>query len=177
MTILKNVAIRFARLNPDRPSTKVNKKGEWQVQAYTRSKDQAAEWKKEGIFVKLAEDAEGIIYTVNFRKKAIKKDGGKAQPPTVVNSKLVAIDPKSVGNGSIVNLNLSSYDYTFEGKKGIAFQLNGVQVMKHVVFKPKPYDGFSEEEGDTEVIDENPDEDGDVDGGGEDGAPPADIKW
>jgi len=174
MTILKNVMIRYARLNPDRPSTKVNKKGEWQVQAYTRDKEQVKEWKKEGITVKLAEDAEGIIYTVNFRKKATKKDGTPGKPPTVVNSKLVAIDPKSVGNGSVVNLNLSSYDYTFEGKSGLAFQLNGLQILKHVVFKPKPFDGFSEEEGETEVVDEMPDEAGDEEGG-DDKVP--DVKW
>ena len=175
MTILKNVMIRYAKLNPDRPSTKVNKKGEWQVQAYTRSKDQSKEWKELGITVKLAEDAEGIIYTVNFRKKAVKKDGTPGKMPSVVNAKLVAIDPRSIGNGSVVNLNISSYDYTFEGKQGVAWQLNGIQVMKHIVFKPKPFEGFEEEEGDTEVVDEMPDEAGDDDGDATDKVP--DVKW
>jgi len=151
VTILKNVNIRYARLNPNRPSTKNNKDGEWTVQAYTRNKEQLAEWKKIGITVKLAEDAEGIIYTVNFRKKALKKDGAKNQPPSVLNAKLVAIDATTVGNGSVANIRLFPYDYTYEGKKGTAFQLQGIQLLRHVVFKPKPFEDFDEAE-DTEVV-------------------------
>ena len=172
MTILKNVTIRYAKLNPERPSTKVNKTGEWSVQAYTRDKDEAGRWRALGIVVKLSEDAEGLIYTVNFRKKAIKiKTGEKNKAPEVQNSKLVAIDARTVGNGSVVNLRLFEYDYTYEGKKGRAFQLQGLQVLKHVVFKPKPFEGFSEEEGDTEVIE--PDEMDDNAPG--DDVP--DVKW
>src|SRR6478752_4139783 len=113
--------------------------------------DKLAEWKKIGITVKLAEDAEGIIYTVNFRKKALKKDGAKNQPPSVLNAKLVAIDATTVGNGSVANIRLFPYDYTYEGKKGTAFQLQGIQLLRHVVFKPKPFEDFDEAE-DTEVV-------------------------
>jgi hypothetical protein len=171
VTILKNVTIRYAKLNPARPSKKVNKDGEWSVQAYTKDKDQKEEWRKAGINVKLGEDATGIIYTVNFKKKALKKDGEKNKPPSVVNAKLVAIDPTTIGNGSLVNLRLFEYDYTYEGKPGRAFQLQSVQVLRHIVFRPKPFEDFEEAE-DTEVIEPEATE--------YDGEPPdetPDVKW
>lgn len=173
MTILKNVTVRYCKLNPARPNTKQNKDGEWSVQAYTRDKAQKDDWVSKGIKVKIGEDPTGILYSVNFRKKAIKKDKTASAPPEVVNAKRVAIDATTVGNGSIVNLRLWPYEYVFEGKKGTAFQLQGLQVLKHIVFRPKPFEGFEEEE-DTEVIE--PEEIGDDDEPGDGEATP-DVKW
>jgi predicted transcriptional regulator len=153
MTILKNCEVRFAQLNPERPSTKLKKTGRWSIQIFTRKKEQAKEWKDLNIKVKMAEDDTGVFYTANIAKNAVKSDGTKAEAPKVVNGNLVNIDPKSIGNGSICNIRIFQYDYTYEGTKGIATMLLSVQVLKHIVYRPKAGDFEDFEQTDTETID------------------------
>ncbi len=153
MTILKNVEVRFAQLNPERPSTKLKKTGRWSIQIFTRDKAQNKEWKELNIKTKMQEDDVGVFYTANIAKNAVKTDGTKADPPKVVNGNLVAIDPNSIGNGSICNIRIFQYDYTFEGVKGIATSLQAVQVIKHIVYHKKPGDFEEFDSVDTEVID------------------------
>jgi hypothetical protein len=71
-------------------------------------------------------------------------------PPDVVNGKQAPVDPNSIGNGSIANIRIFQYDYTFEGKQGIATSLQGIQLVRHVLYTPKPIESFDEV--DTEVI-------------------------
>jgi len=153
MTILKNVEVRFAMLNPERPPTKLKKTGRWSIQIFTRDKAQNKEWKDLNIKTKMQEDDIGVYYTANIAKNAIKSDGTKAEPPKVVNGNLVAIDPTSIGNGSVCNLRIFQYDYTFEGVKGIATSLQAVQMIKHIVYHRKAGEFEEFDEVDTEVID------------------------
>jgi hypothetical protein len=153
MTILNQVEVRFAQLNPERPSTKIKKTGRWSVQIFTRDKNQAKQWRDLNIKVKMQEDDVGVFYTANVARNAEKSDGKKADPPKVMNGSLVSIDPNSIGNGSICNLRIFQYEYTFEGVKGIATSLMAVQVIKHIVYHKKSGDFEEFATVETEVID------------------------
>lgn len=156
MTILKNVEVRFAQLNPEKPNTKIKKTGRWSIQIFTRSRDQAKEWRDLNIKVKMNEDDSGVFYTANIARNVVKTDGTKAEAPKVVNGNLVGIDPNTIGNGSICNIRIFQYEYTFEGEKGIATVLMAVQVIKHIVYHRKPGAMEDFEETATETIDPEP---------------------
>ena len=70
--ILKDVTVRYCKLNPARPDRKMVPEGKWSLQMYTRDKAQSQAWRDAKIKVKLQEDDQGIIYTSNLSKKAVK---------------------------------------------------------------------------------------------------------
>ncbi len=102
------------------------------------------------------EDDSGVFYTANIARNVVKTDGTKAEAPKVVNGNLVGIDPNTIGNGSICNIRIFQYEYTFEGEKGIATVLMAVQIIKHIVYHRKPGTMEDFEETATETIDPEP---------------------
>lgn len=156
MAIIKNAELWFAKLDPKRPSAKFNKKNPtWELQIRTQDKAVKKAWEELGLAVKAVVPDEGAPYfRVNLRKKSIKEDGDAASPIKVVNGHLEDVDPNSIGNGSVGNVRIFQYEYPKEGGgKGIASVLMGVQVTKHVVYKPKPRDDDFDMT-DTEVVEE-----------------------
>jgi hypothetical protein len=176
MAILNNVEIWFTKLDPKRPSKKMSPLNPtWELQMRTTSKEQKKAWEELNIKVHSVredpEDEESKIsyWRANLKKKSIKK--GKngvpdepAQPVQVVNGKQEDVDPNSIGNGSRANIRIFQHEYTFEGKKGIASVLMGIQLIKHIIYVPNPMEEF--ENADTETI--VPEDDGD---GAPSGAP------
>jgi hypothetical protein len=148
--LLKNVTIRYAKLNPDRPDKKMVKEGRWSLQMITRSREQAKEWKDAQIKTKMDEDEEGVYWVANLGKRATKADGSPAAPIEVVNGSKVAIDPNSLGNGSICNIKIYQRPYVNKetGANMIQNMLTGVQVKVHKVYVPRVYEEF-EDEGET----------------------------
>lgn len=159
MTILKNVEVRYAQLDPKKPSTKIKKTGRWSLQIFTRKREQAKEWRDAHIEVKMGEDDDGVFYSANVGRNVVKADGTKAEAPKVVNGNLVGIDPNTIGNGSICNIRIFDYSYKFKDEEkgimveGIAIVLMAVQVIKHIVYHRKPGTKEDFEEAETEVID------------------------
>jgi len=153
MAIIKNVQIYFAKLNPNRPNPKFNKKNPtWELQLRTSDKVQKAEWEKLGLAVKAVIPEEGApYYRVNLKKKSIKEDGSPSSVVSVIDGKLKPIDPDTIGNGSVANIRIFQYEYTNEGKKGIASVLMAVQLTKHLVYTAPPRDDDFEET-ETEAI-------------------------
>lgn len=161
MAIIRDCEIWFAKLDPKRPNAKFNKKNPtWECQIRTISKEVKKQWEAMNLAVKAVVPDEGAPYfRVNLRKKSIKEDGEAASPVKVVNGHLEEIDPNTVGNGSVGNLRIFQYEYPKEGGgKGIASVLMGVQVTKHIVYKPKPRDDDFDMT-DTETIDNDDGED------------------
>jgi len=142
--ILKNVELHWAKLDPKRPNTTFNADGVWEVQARTRDKKQAQEWKDANLSVKPDEDDDGVFYKTTLKKAAKKKDGEANAPVKVVNGNLEDINPISLGNGSVGNIRLFQYDYEIgqgkQKKKGIASMLMAIQVTKLNEYVPKPRD-------------------------------------
>ena len=160
MAILKDCEIWFLKADPKRPNPKFNKKNPtWECQIRTSSKEVKKEWEALNLGVKAVVPDEGAPYfRVNIKKKSIKEDGTAASPVKVLNGQMEEIDPNTIGNGSRGHIRIFQYEYPKEGGgKGIASVLMGVQVTKHLVYKPKARDddfGMTE----TETIDDNPEE-------------------
>lgn len=161
MTILKDCQLWFVKANPKFPNNKFNKKNPtWECQIRTESKEQKKLWEDLKLGVKAVVPDEGApFYRVNLRKKSIKEDGTPASTVITVSGKMVdgkleEVNPDSIGNGSIGNVRIFQYEYEKEvGGKGVATVLMGIQVTKHIVYKPKKRsDDFGE--ADTETIGE-----------------------
>jgi len=165
MAMIKDCEIWFAKLDPKRPNSKFNKTNPtWECQIRTTSKEVKKQWEAISLSVKAIVPDEGEPYfRVNLRKKSIKVDKDPASPISVVNGDLEALDPNSIGNGSIGNIRLFQYTYKKpDGTDGIVSVLMGVQITKHIVYKPKPR-GDEFEPTETETIEPAETvEDGDV---------------
>jgi hypothetical protein len=178
MALLKNCEVHYVKCDPKHPNANFNKKNPtWEVQIRTTSLEQKKEWDALGLKPKLLVGKEGsenegepILtedgkkqWRVNLKKKSITKDGDKASPVKVVNGGLEDIDPNTVGNGSVANVRIYQYEFTADGKKGLASVLMAMQLKKHIVYTPKARDDDFEME-DTETINPDPETDGDDDG-------------
>jgi hypothetical protein len=153
MPIIKDCELYYCKLNPKKPNNRFNKDNPtWECQIRTKDKAVKKLWEELALPVKAIVPDEGDPYfRVNLQKKSIKQDGEKASPIRVVNGKLEDLDPESIGNGSIGNIRLFQYEYPKKtGGKGIASVLMGIQVTKHIVYKPKPRnDEFDQTETET----------------------------
>lgn len=164
MAILKGVEIWFAKVDPARPNAKFNKKNPtWEVQLRTTDKVKKKEWEALNLPVKAVVPDEGEPYfRLNLRKKSIKADGEASSPVSILNGHLEAVDPKSIGNGSIGNVRIYQYEYPKEGGgKGIATVLMGIQLTTHIMYQAKPRDDdFGMEDYDQIAPEDTDDDDG-----------------
>ena len=112
---------------------------------------------------KVKETDEAGMFSINLKKKAEKKDGTPAQKIKVVGTKKdadgipIAIDPKTLGNGSKSNVKIMMKSYQIKGpkgnvtKEGTQIMLTAVQVTDLVVYEPKNSGtDFDFDEGDDE---------------------------
>jgi len=158
--ILKNCEIWYPHLDPARPNGRFDKKRpQWDIQMRTRSKEQKAEWQAAGLNVKPKEDEETgkLFYTTNLRRRSVKSDGTEATCPDLIDGKMNAVDPRTVGNGSIANVRIFQYEppQTDDNSAKIGNVLMGVQLTTHIMYEPKPMEDredFEEEE--TKVVGE-----------------------
>lgn len=155
MAILKNVEIHYAHLDPERPNKKYNPKNPtWELQLRTKDPAVKAEWASLNMNFKpvMDKDNETVFshWRCNLKKQSFKADGSKAAPVQVVNGKGQDVDPNTIGNGSIANIRIFQHEYEFEGKKGIKSILMAVQLVRHIVYVPKPMEDF--DEANTETI-------------------------
>lgn len=152
MSVLKNVELRWAKLDPKNPVSPFGTPV-WEVQTVTRSKDEAKKWKEIGINVKTSDDDEGIFYFANLKRKAVyEKTGEAAKPVIVVGADLMPIDSTVLGNGSIGNVQLFTKPYEYAGRSGIKVELKAIQVTKLVEYKPQGGGLAFEAIGETEVV-------------------------
>jgi len=71
---------------------------------------------------------------VKIKRKVNKKDGSIRPSPVIKDSQNNTWDGNLVGNGSLVNVKFTTYDWTYAGKSGVASDLMGVQVVDLVPF-------------------------------------------
>jgi len=161
--IIKNCEIWFAKVDPKRPNPKFDPKNPtWEVQMRTSDKAVLKYWKECDLKEPKAviPDEGEPYFRINLKKKSIRKDGDPADPVQVVNMQREPVDPNSIGNGSIANIRVFQYPYPDKatGEERISSILMGIQLIKHIVWIPKPGEDF-EDEGETEVIMPETDED------------------
>lgn len=166
MSILSDCELWFVRCNPARPNAKFSADNPtWECQIRTSKKEQKKEWESLGLKVATIDPDEGpVYYKVNLKKGIKKKDGSSADPVKVVGGDLQAIDPDSIGNGSIGNVRIFQYDLTLkEGGTRKHSLLMGLQVTTLVKYVRKEGTGEREEfgnVGETTVIDPDASNDG-----------------
>ena len=153
--ILKNCEIWHVRLDPKRPDAKFDKENpRWTVQCRTDNPAQKEEWAKAGLTVKLMvhnkgeHEGEPMLnekgkkqWRINLQRKSKKRNGSDSEPVKVVNGRLDSIDPNTIGNGSIANIRLYQYE-SKEDKEKLVSMLMSLQVVKHIVYTPKPREEF-----------------------------------
>ena len=123
----------------------------WEIQIRTRDKDQSKEWKNHGLHVTLKEDDDGTFYQVNLKRKAFTKDGKERPPVQVVDMQLMPVDRSIVGNGSVGNVQLDTYEYTMNGKTGTGFSIKAIQIKRLVEYKANSGLAF-DTDGQTEIV-------------------------
>ena len=151
--IIKNVELHWCKLDkPVSPfgtdqyeiSVQVPKKRAAELEAYGKVKP-----------VKDKEGKDTGKVSLNLKKKAFKKDGTEAAKVRVVDTHKNAVDPKTIGNGSVGNVMLYLQDYQIKApngrvtKEGTSVMLVAVQVSELVKYEPKSanYTDFDYEEG------------------------------
>jgi len=148
--VIRNAELFWAKL--DQPVNPFNAaQPHWELQIRTRDKAEAKVWRDtHKLNATMKEDDEGSFYQVNLKRKAFTKDGESRDPVKVVDAQLMPLEGASVGNGSIGNVQLDTYEYTMNGQRGIGFSLKAVQVLKLVEYKGN---GLAfEAEGETEIV-------------------------
>ena len=163
MAILQNVTINFVKCDPSRPNAQFSKKNpRWEVQVITDNIDVKNQWAALGLRPKLIQYKEGdpkegepILNTagnkqwkLGLSKNSLKDENGTmvpATPPEVVDGNKNPVDPNTIGNGSVANVRVYLYEYpsTKEpGKMATGHILMGIQVVRHIVYTPKPREEF-----------------------------------
>lgn len=135
--ILKNVEIMWAHLEPENPDGGFDKETpQWNLQAITRDKAQAEDWKSSGLSPKPDSDDTGLMFKINVKKLCTQKNGQPNKPVAVVGTDLMPIEDVSViGNGSVGNVKVRTFDYDFNGRQGVGVRLDAVQITKLVEYK------------------------------------------
>lgn len=119
---LKDVILEHPHL--DRPDTRFDEDGPYKVNAII-SDSMAKDMKEIGFNVKMKED--GQHYVICKRKQ------GLGRPP-VVNSEGMALEPASIGNGSLADVDVTTYPVTVGGKTHLPLYLDAVTVTDFVEY-------------------------------------------
>ena len=141
MPILNNVEVWYPKVDPARPNARFSKKNPtWEVQLRTYDKEVKKQWEALNLPVRPVVPDEGAPYfRVNLRKKSIREDLTPAAPVQVIDGNMQPVDPNTIGNGSMANVRIYQYEYDKnEGGKGTASILMGIQLLKHIMYAPKP---------------------------------------
>jgi len=122
------------------------------------SEDDAERLRAEGVTVKESNVGKPLV---KFKRKVKRADGEENPKPIVVDVDNMPFD-KLVGNGSIVNVQYRTFDWTYAGKTGVSADLVGVQVLKHEAYGGSEFeavDGSKKEAKEpisTEITEESP---------------------
>lgn len=170
MAIIKNVELHWTKIDPKRP-TVINERDDgekvtgWEVEGRTTDKAQAQAWKKtvgsksvKAIREDKDDEESAILYwRMKLRKKQFNAAGEEKDAPEVVRGDtLEDMDPNIIGNGSVADLRIFQYEYSFKqgGQmvEGLASVLMGIKVKKLVKYTPKPKEEWDEDDNEFEVV-------------------------
>jgi len=137
----------------------------WEVVCRTSDKAQATAWKAEigsknvrAIREDREDEESAILYwQMKLKRKQFKANGEYADVPEVKRGDtLEDLDPTIIGNGSIADIRIYQYPYSFtqNGKliEGDASVLMGIKLSKLIKYEAKPREEF--DKGGFEVVDD-----------------------
>ena len=127
--IIRNVELNFVHLQREHSPF-----GQpiWDTQVVTSDMDTVKQLMDAGVKMKKQDDG---TFKANVKRNVMNRKGEKNTPVTIVDSNKQPIpEGTTVGNGTIANLKLFSYDWSVGGKSGTSAMLSAVQVMKLVEY-------------------------------------------
>jgi len=158
MAIIKDVELHWIKCDPENPvryQGKLSNPAKWSVQIRTSDKAEKALWEKEYGMKMTADEQDGAIFwrtsltTFAYRRG---DDGNEDttrlnKQVTTVLADLSAVDPKTIGNGSVGNVSF----YVKADKSSRS--LKGIQLTKLIKYDNTDDDEF-EASDDFEVLDQ-----------------------
>jgi len=159
MPIMKNVTVYWVKCAVDEPQRYQNKAdapAKWSVQVRTHDKATKTQWEKEyGMSLKPEEGENGIFYKTSLSRYAFGAAAGGGEDPNKPNKPVSvilangeALDPNTVGNGSIANISM----YVKDDKSSRT--LKGIQVTKLIKYEPRDDEDAFELTDDFEIIED-----------------------
>ena len=126
--IVKNARVKWAKVfEPDSTFPPAR----WSVNVYPNEQDKNALLKL-GVQFRTDEKDGGEFFTA---KRNVETNAGKKlTPPRVVDAHKQAF-AEAIGNGSVCNIIVNVYPWTFGKKKGMGAWLEAVQVVEHVAYQ------------------------------------------
>ena len=102
---------------------------------YTSDTDKVNEL--EALGLKMRRNEAEDRWETNVKRRATRADGSENTAPVVVDrSGKPHENIRKIGNDSVVNVILASFDYNRNGRQGTMIILNGVQVVEQIDFNP-----------------------------------------
>ena len=169
MAILENVEIWWLKADPMNPvkNRDADKPDQWEVSVRTTNKELALRWAKDNVRFKplkrkvreedgsfklddMGEEIREIVknekgepyFAVSLRKKVTKANGEPSAPVKIMGG-MNDLDPGVVGNGSIANVRVFQYPYTYQKEEGIANVLMAIQVTKLIKYEKEEGEAFA----------------------------------
>lgn len=127
------------------PDSNYNEDGyEWTIDCLV-SQEQVDELKSKGLEA-IKEDADGRPYVRLKRPTTYAKSGDPMPAPKVVDKFGSPVDPDSVGNESVCNVQGRLREWEYRKKKGVSFDLVAVQVIELNEYTPEAKTEFTFEQ-------------------------------
>jgi hypothetical protein len=114
------------------PNTTFDTDGMWTVDVCNLDEANLNIANKDSLIVKNKGDDRGDFVTI--KRKVMRKDGQRNRQPELIDGQKKSLDCM-IGNGSLVNVLYSTYDWEYRGRKGTSADLRTVQVLDLVPYK------------------------------------------
>ena len=114
------------------PNTTFDPDGMWTVDVCNLDEANLNIANKDNLIVKNKGDDRGDFVTI--KRKVMRKDGQRNRQPELIDGQKKTLDCM-IGNGSLVNVLYSTYDWEYRGRKGTSADLRTVQVLDLVPYK------------------------------------------
>jgi hypothetical protein len=114
------------------PNTTFDPDGMWTVDVCNLDEANLNIANKDSLIVKNKGDDRGDFVTI--KRKVMRKDGQRNRQPELIDGQKKSLDCM-IGNGSLVNVLYSTYDWEYRGRKGTSADLRTVQVLDLVPYK------------------------------------------
>lgn len=153
--MLKNITLNWVKLDTPTDNYSGDKKI-YEIQACVPIA-RAAEL---DIFRKTRPAADKSMVCINLSKNAFKKDGSENLKVRVVDINKNPLDSKTIGNGSVANVIVTTSPYEIKNpktgkvtKSGVSTMLDAVQVTKLIKYEPKNSMDFDAMDGEVDATD------------------------